>query len=183
MKIVETVFDCCYVIEPFLREDNRGVMEVLYRRREQNGALCDFDLKEQRIYKIPKKHTFFGIHYQSIDNPQGKLISVIQGRGLDYIVDLRVESATFKQYKCLELDGNHPRLVYIAPGFGHGFLTLEDNTIQSFAMDAEFRDEHSGVVSYKDPEIGLSLPVEDVILSDYDADACNSYNNMVWLRK
>lgn len=179
MKIVETVFDCCFVIEPCLREDNRGVMEVLYRRREQNGELCDFDLKEQRIYKIPKKHTFFGIHYQSIDNPQGKLISVIQGSALDYIVDLRTESATFKQYKCLELDGNHPRLVYIAPGFGHGFLTLEDNTIQSFAMDAEFRDEHSGVISYKDPEIGLSLPVEDVILSDYDADACKFDNYMV----
>ena len=107
------------------------------------------------------------------------MIGVIQGRGLDYIVDLRSESATFRQYKCLELDGNHPRLVYIAPGFGHGFLTLEDNTIQTFAMDAEFRNERSGVISYKDPEIGLSLPVEDVILSDYDADACNFDNRMV----
>lgn len=106
---------------------------------------------------------------------------MIQGSALDYIVDLRTESATFKQYKCLELDGNHPRLVYIAPRFGHGFLTLEDNTIQTFAMDAEFRDEHSGVISYKDPEIGLSLPVEDVILSDYDADACKFDNYMVQL--
>ena len=59
MKIVETVFDCCYVIEPFLREDNRGVMEVLYRRREQSGVLRDFEIIEQRIYKIPKKHTFW----------------------------------------------------------------------------------------------------------------------------
>ena len=179
MKIVETVFDCCFVMEPFLREDNRCVMEVLYRRREQDGALFDFDLKEQRIYRIPKKHTFFGIHDQSVDNPQGKLIGVIQGRGLDYIVDLRSESSTFRQYKCLELDGNHPRLVYIAPGFGHGFLTLEDNTIQTFAMDAEFRDERSRAISYKDTEIGLSLPVEDVILSDYDADTCNFDNRMV----
>ena len=81
MKIVETVFDCCFVMEPFLREDNRGVMEVLYRRREQDGALFAFDLKEQRIYRIPKKHTFFGIHDQSIDNLQGKLMGVIQGRG------------------------------------------------------------------------------------------------------
>ena len=126
-----------------------------------------------------KKHTFFGIHDQSVDNPQGKMIGVIQGRGLDYIVDLRSESATFRQYKCLELDGNHPRLVYIAPGFGHGFPTLEDNAIQTFAMDAKFRDERSGVISYKDPEIGLSLPVEDVILSDYDADACNFNNRMI----
>ena len=127
----------------------------------------------------PKEAYLFGIHDQSADNPQGKLIGVIQGRGLDYIVDLRGESATFRQYKCLELDGNHPGLVYIAPGFGHGFLALEDNTIQTFAMDAEFRDERSGVISYKDPEIGLSLPVEDVILSDYDADACNFNNHMV----
>ena len=58
MKIVETVFDRCFVIEPCLREDNRGVMEVLYLRREQNGVLRDFVIKEQRLYKIPKKNTF-----------------------------------------------------------------------------------------------------------------------------
>ena len=60
MKIVETVFDCCFVMEPFLREDNRGVMEVLYRRREQDGALFAFDLKEQRIYRILRQHRLGG---------------------------------------------------------------------------------------------------------------------------
>lgn len=73
---------------------------------------------------------------------------MIQGRGLDYIVDLRVGSATFKQYKCMEF------------------------TIQAFAMDAGFKDEYSGVISYRDPEIGLHLPVEEIIISDYDRDAC-----------
>ena len=171
MKIIETIFDDCYVIEPSFREDSRGIMEVFYRKGEQTGPFESFEIKEQRVYKIPSKHTFFGIHYQSLGKAQGKLISVIQGRALDYIVDLRTDSATFKQFICMELDAEHPKLVYIAPGFGHGFLTLEDNTIQMFAIDADFRDERSGVIHYMDPEIGLHLPVDDIILSDYDRDA------------
>ena len=71
MKIVETVFDCCFVMEPFLREDNRGVMEVLYRRREQDGALFDFDLKEQRIYRIPKKRIFLGFTIKALTIHKG----------------------------------------------------------------------------------------------------------------
>ena len=58
MKIVETVFDRCFVIEPFLREDNRGVMEVLYRRREQNGVLRDFEIIEQRSIRYQRSILF-----------------------------------------------------------------------------------------------------------------------------
>ena len=61
--------------------------------------------------------------------------------------------------------------IFIPAGFGHGFLTLEDNTIQTFAVDADFEKDSSGIVNYKDPEIGLRLPVEDIIISDYDKNA------------
>lgn len=50
-------------------------------------------------------------------------------------------------------------------------MTLEDNTIQAFAVDADFEKDNSGIVNYKDPEIGLKLPVEDIIISDYDKNA------------
>jgi dTDP-4-dehydrorhamnose 3,5-epimerase len=68
------------------------------------------------------------------------------------------------------LDARSPKLVYIAPGFGHAFLSTEDNTIQLFAIDEFFDKEEKGVISYKDPEIGLKLPVEDIIISDYDRE-------------
>ena len=108
MKIVETVFDCCFVMEPFLREDNRGAFWFWSEGAEN--------------IQDPKEAYFFGIHDQSVDNPQGKLIGVIQGRGLDYIVDLRSESATFGQYKCLELDGNIPDWYTLLRASDTGFL-------------------------------------------------------------
>lgn len=171
MRVVEDVFEKCYIIEPDGRTDSRGVMQVFYSERAMNELLEGFTINEQRIYKMPKKHTFYGIHYQNLSNAQGKLISVIQGSALDYIVDLRKDSPTYRQYKVFELSENTPRLIYIAPGFGHGFLTLEDNTMQSFAIDVDFNSEHSGTINYRDPAIGLKLPVEDVVISDYDRDA------------
>ena len=161
MKIIETIFDKCYLIEPDGREDSRGTMSVFFYKKEMADLLDGFEISEQRLYTMPHKNTFFGIHYQKPGKAKGKLISVVQGRAVDYIVDLRQGSPTFKQYKSFELNADSPRLVYLPTGFGHGFLTLEENTIQAFAVDAPGCGESSGIISYKDPEINLQLPVVD----------------------
>lgn len=171
MKIVEKIFDDCLLMEMSQRIDNRGQMEVFFSKKEMDEVLSEFEIKEQRVYKMPKKHTFFGIHYQNQGCAKGKLISVVQGRGLDYIVDLRKDSDTYMQYKMFELSEKEPRVVYVAPGFGHGFLSLEDQTIQAFAIDVNYDTNHSGNLNYKDPAIGLKLPTEEIILSDYDREA------------
>ena len=159
MEIVETIFDKCYLLEPDGREDSRGTMSVFFNKKEMAEFLDGFEISEQRLYKMPHKNTFFGIHYQKPGKTKGKLISVVQGRAVDYIVDLRQDSPT--------------RLVYLPAGFGHGFLTLEENTIQAFAVDAPGCGDSSGIISYKDPEINLQLPVADseIIISDYDKNA------------
>ena len=171
MKIIEKIFDSVLLLQPDGREDSRGTMQVFFSKKTMTELPDGFNITEQRIYKIPQKHTFFGIHYQKSEAARGKLISVVQGKALDYIVDLRPDSKTYKQYKNFELNADTPLLVFIPTGFGHGFLTLEDNTIQAFAVDADLKKDNSGIVNYKDPEIGLKLPVEDIIISDYDKNA------------
>lgn len=171
MKIKEKIFDSVLLLQPDGREDSRGTMQVFFSKKTMEELIDGFNITEQRIYRIPKKHTFFGIHYQKAEAAKGKLISVIQGKALDYIVDLRPDSKNYKQYKSFELNTDTPLLVFIPAGFGHGFLTLEDNTIQAFAVDADFEKDSSGIVNYKDPVIGLKLPVEDIIISDYDKKA------------
>ena len=173
MKIVETIFDSCYLIEPDGRKDSRGSMSVFFNKNVMADILDGFEISEQRLYRMPHKNTFFGIHYQKPGKAKGKLISVVQGRAVDYIVDLRQGSPTFKQYKSFELNADSPRLVYLPAGFGHGFFTLEENTIQAFAVDASAGKDSSGLISYKDPEINLQLPVADseIIISDYDKNA------------
>ena len=171
MKIIEKIFDSVLLLQPDGREDSRGTMQVFFSKKTMTELPTGFNITEQRIYKIPQKHTFFGIHYQKTETAKGKLISVVQGKALDYIVDLRPDSKTYKQYKSFELNADTPLLVFIPAGFGHGFLTLEDNTIQAFAIDEDLGKTSSGIVNYKDPEIGLKLPVEDIIISDYDKNA------------
>ena len=171
MKIIEKIFDSVLLLQPDGREDSRGTMQVYFSKKTMAELPVDFNITEQRIYKIPQKHTFFGIHYQKAEAAKGKLISLVQGKALDYIVDLRPDSKTYKQYKSFELNEDTSLLVFIPASFGHGFLTLEDNTIQAFAVDSNFEKDSSGIVNYKDPEIGLKLPVEDIIISDYDKNA------------
>lgn len=171
MKIIESFFDDCYLLQPALREDCRGFMEVFYSKNESDTILNGFEIREQRFYRMPRKFTFFGIHYQKEGVGQRKLISVIQGRGIDYIIDLRKHSDTYLQYKEITLDAEYPKVLYIPAGFGHGFLSMVDHTIQAFAVDAPFENERTGVISYKDPNIGLKLPTQDIILSDYDSNA------------
>ena len=171
MKIIEKIFDSVLLLQPDGREDSRGTMQVFFSKKTMTELPVGFNITEQRIYKIPHKHTFFGIHYQKAEAAKGKLISIVQGKALDYIVDLRPDSNTYKQYKSFVLNADTPLLVFIPAGFGHGFLTLEDNTIQAFAVDDDFEKDNSGIVNYKDPEIGLKLPVEDIIISDYDKNA------------
>lgn len=165
MRITETVFDKCLVLEPDVREDIRGSMEVFYNDPEIKDVLNGFELTEQRIYKMPA-NSFFGIH-----KGPSKLISIIQGKGLDYLIDLRKDSETYKQYKTVELSGDVPKLVYVPAGFGHAFIALEDNTIQAFALDTKAPYENSRSINYMSSGIELKLPVDNVLMADYDKNA------------
>ncbi len=166
MKVSETLFDKSLVIETNVRKDERGTMELFYQdHSELKQILGSFNLTEQRFYKMPK-NAFFGIH-----RGPSKLISVIQGKGLDYIIDLREDSKTYKQYRTIELSGDIPRLIYVPAGFGHAFLSLSDNTIQAFAMDLKSIVGKSSPVNYQSPGINLELPVKDIIMADYDKNA------------
>ena len=167
MKIRQRLFDEVLVLEPAARTDICGSMTDLSPDQIRE-AVPQADWKVQRIYTMPERHTFFGIHFQKEPYPQAKLISVLQGKGLDYVVDLRKGSATCAQWQALGLDAADPVFVYIPSGFGHAFLSLEENTIQYFAADREFVRGYSGSINWKDPEIALELPCEDPVLSDKD---------------
>lgn len=171
MKIINSIFMKVKLLELSCREDSRGVMRIMYNEKDLSELGIRFTVKEYRVYKMPMKGTFFGIHYQDSDFPQAKIVSVIQGKGLDYIVDLRPNSKTYKQWKVIELCDDNARAIYIPEGYGHAFLSLEDNTIQQFAIDEYFVEDCAKQINYKDSKIGLSLPLDNIILSDYDKNA------------
>jgi len=171
MKLLERIFDHVLVLQSSMKMDSRGSMTIGFDHEEIRQYVSDFTLKQQRVYSMPEVGTFFGIHYQDEPYPQSKLISVVQGEGIDYVVDLRKDSVTYKQWKAVDLKGEDGKIIYIPKGYGHAFLSLKENTIQLFAIDQCFVTECSKQINYKDPGIGLELPIKDIILSDCDENA------------
>ena len=100
-----------------------------------------------------------------------KFVTVIKGRGLDYIIDLREESSTYLQWESFELSEENAIAVLIPAGFGHAFISLQNDTIQFYSVDRSGNDAHSKQINYKDPKIGLELPITVSEISDYDLNA------------
>ena len=166
MELVKKIFDCVSLYKLTSRTDNRGPMTYAYET-----SIDGFEIKETRVYTMPQKGTFFGIHYSDEATPFSKLVSVVQGRGMDYLVDLRKESPTYLKWEAVELNADNALAVLVPAGIGHAFLSLEDNTIQLFAINKSGKDGHSKQINYADPQIGLKLEIPITQISDYDANA------------
>ena len=166
MELIKTIFDCVKIYKLKSRSDNRGSMTYVYE-----NAIEGFEAKESRIYTMSKKGTFFGIHYREEADPLTKFVSVVKGRGLDYVIDLRKDSATYLKWEEIELSEDNALAVLVPAGIGHGFLAMEDNTMQFFAIDKTGKDGHSKQLNYTEKKIGLKLPIPVIDISDYDLNA------------
>ena len=100
-----------------------------------------------------------------------KFVSVVKGRGLDYVIDLRKNSATYLKWEEIELSEENALAVLVPAGIGHGFLAMEDNTMQFFAIDNSGKNGHSKQLNYTEKKIGLKLPIPVSDISDYDLNA------------
>ena len=166
MELVIKIFDCVGIYKLKSRKDNRGGLTYAYEE-----GVPGFEIKETRVYTMPQKGTFFGIHYSDEATPFSKLVSVVQGSGMDYVVDLRKDSATYLKWEPVELNAQNALAVLVPAGIGHAFLSLEDNTIQLFAINKNGKDGHSKQINYADPKIGLKLEIPITQISDYDLNA------------
>lgn len=169
MQIQDTELNGVKLIRYDRNHDCRGEKEILLNASALDECGLDFRIKEQRLYRIPRAHTLFGIHFQTNGSSPDKLITLITGRGIDYAVDLMPDSPTYKKWISFELSGEEPYAVFIPRGYGHAFYSLEDNTIQLFTMNGLPAGER--IINYLDPEIGLRLPDSVECIADKDKDA------------
>ena len=111
--------------------DHRGSFQETY-----NYSWFEWDksfeiLQQNTSYN--KKYVLRGLHYQ-LKNPQGKLVSVYQGSVVDFVIDLRKDSPTYLNTGIFELSTENLNYLYVPPGYAHGFLALEDNTIFNYGV-------------------------------------------------
>ncbi len=171
MTITDTELEGVKILEPRYFEDNRGFFTESYSLRtlSQNGIYNIFT--QDNFSFSAQKGTLRGIHYQNYPYAQTKLVRCSKGSILDVAVDLRKSSPTYKKYVAVVLSAENHKQLLVPKGFGHGFVTLEDNTEVSYKVDEYYMHEYDGSILYNDPEINIDWGVDNPILSDKDSKA------------
>jgi dTDP-4-dehydrorhamnose 3,5-epimerase len=115
-----------------------------------------------------QKGTLRGMHYQLAPKAETKLVRCIRGALYDVILDLRPDSPTFGKSFGAELSAENRRMMYVPKGFGHGFVTLTDDTEAFYFVDEFYGPEQERGVRWNDPRFAISWPIEPVVISDKD---------------
>jgi len=159
------------VLEYDFKEDNRGTSYRLFSKRELEDVGIFTEFVEEILYSPVKKETLYGIHFQNHPKAQTKLLFCTKGRGLDFAVDLRHDSKTYKKWVCVELSSQNRKQIYIPAGFGHAFLSLEDDTHVVMRIDNYFDSALSRAITHADVELSINFNVFNPILSEQDKNA------------
>ena len=173
LKITELELPGVKIIEPTYFEDFRGYYCETYSSRTMaQYGLNPVFIQDNHSFSL-KKGTIRGIHFQNNPHPQLKLVRCVRGRVMDYAVDLRKDSPTFKKWVATELSAENRKQIWIPSGFGHAFITLEDNCEVQYKVDEWYYPEFDRAIRFDDPEIGIDwgMPKEVMIYSEKDTVA------------
>lgn len=169
MTVIQTKLNGVYIIEPKVFGDSRGWFMESYNKLKTPEIDCEF-VQDNHSYSA-QKNIIRGIHFQRDPMAQAKLVRCVKGAIMDYAVDLRSDSETFKQWINVELSTENKKQLFIPRGFGHAFITLTDDVEVIYKTDNYYSPEHDGNVLWSDPDIGIIWGVDEPILSDKDKNA------------
>jgi len=172
MTVIETKLKGCYIIEPTIFKDKRGYFFESFNEQKFNETL-KLDVRFiQDNESFSSKGVLRGLHYQTGEFAQAKLVRVVKGKVLDIAVDIRKESSTFGQYISIELTEENKKQIFVPRGFAHGFVVLSDTAILSYKCDNFYNKESEEGIIYNDNTLNIDwkLPAESLIISEKDVD-------------
>ena len=148
------------LMRPKRHVDSRGWFSETYRQDKllELGISCRF-IQENQSFSA-RKGTVRGLHFQTPPAAQAKLVTVLSGRILDVIVDVRTGSPTFGEHVSVGLDAESALQLYVPVGFAHGFATLTDSVLVSYKVSAYYSPQHNGGIKWDDPALNIEWPVE-----------------------
>lgn len=169
MKVTPSALPEVLVLEPRVFGDERGFFLESYNQhvfREAAGIDANF---VQDNHSHSARNVLRGLHYQ-LKQAQGKLVRVVAGEVFDVAVDLRRSSPLFGRWVGQRLSADNKRMLWIPPGFAHGFLALSEFAEVLYKTTDYYAPEHERCVMWNDPDIGVDWPLTGVpIVSDKDA--------------
>ena len=166
MKITPTRISDVLLIESKIFSDNRGFfIEAWHQKKYSDMGLEVYFVQDNlsRSYKGVLR----GLHYQ-LEQPQGKLVRVINGAVFDVAVDIRLGSPTFGEWVGEILTGDNCKQLYIPPGFAHGFCVLSDTADFLYKCTDFYAPQYEQGILWNDPAIAISWPGDQFIVSQKD---------------
>ena len=170
LKFIETKLKGCFVLEPSIFLDARGYfMESFNENTFQNGI-------GQQVHFVQDNQSFSsrgvlrGLHYQTGEHAQAKLVRVLLGEVLDVAVDIRPDSETFGQHVAVLLSAENQKQLFVPRGFAHGFIVLSETATFFYKCDNFYNKESEGGIIYNDDsmKIDWQLPENELLISEKD---------------
>lgn len=167
--LLDTALPEVKLVRPELLGDHRGWLTELWKQSEFDAA--GFPRFVQDNCSLSARGVVRGLHHQLPPHAQGKLITCLTGRVYDVALDVRPASATFGRWVAVELSEDAPDMLWIPPGFAHGFQALADATRVAYKVTAEWRAAAERTIRHDDPALAIPWPIEPRVLSGRDRDA------------
>ena len=171
------------IVEPTTSTDERGWFLESYKKSEFEKHGIPFEFIQDNHSRSTAKGIMRGLHFQKDPAAQGKLVRCIAGELFDVAVDIRRGSPTYAKWVSATLSAENHRIVWIPPGFAHGYLTMSNLTEVTYKVTSEYSPTNDRSIRWNDPAIGIRWPITTPILSKKDAEAPllqDADNNFVW---
>lgn len=167
MNIEPTPLKDLLIIIPNVFGDKRGAFFESFNKKLFSEKVADYDFVQDN-QSLSQKGVLRGLHFQNPPFAQGKLVRVINGSVNDVVVDLRKKSSTYGESFKIKLSGDNKKMLWVPPGFAHGFETLEDNTIFTYKVTNYYNKESEGCIAWNDPSLNINWETKDPIISEKD---------------
>lgn len=161
MKATETTLKDCYIIEPTIFGDSRGYFYESYNKKQFDSIVGKEVNFIQDNESFSSKGVLRGLHLQSEEHAQAKLVRVTLGKVLDVAVDLRPESPTFLNHFSIELSAENKKQLFVPRGFAHGFIVLSDSAVFNYKVDNWYNKEAEVGIMYNDKTLNIDWQLEE----------------------
>lgn len=168
MKVIETAIPDIKIIELSTFGDTRGVFFENFHSKRYKDALNISENFVQDNFSRSQQNVLRGLHYQ-INQPQGKLVTVLSGKVFDIAVDMRLDSLTYGHWIGIELSDQNKRQLWIPTGFAHGFLVLSDSADFYYKCTDYYYPALEKTIIWNDPTLNIPWPLQgSPIVSEKD---------------
>jgi dTDP-4-dehydrorhamnose 3,5-epimerase len=167
MDIKETPLPGVILLEPKVFGDSRGFFLETFREDELHHGYIEKRFVQDN-HSRSKRGVLRGLHYQ-LEQPQGKLVRVANGQVYDVAVDVRYGSPNFGRSFGTVLDDTSLRMMYIPPGFAHGFAVLSEYADFLYKCTDYYHPQSEQGILWNDPDIGIEWPLKDAAVSEKDS--------------